>query len=54
MIILEGVVYKLQWFRNTEVVLFLNIKDLLDKKINLGRNPFQNFFFECPGNDYDL
>jgi hypothetical protein len=40
------------WFRNTDVVLFLNKMDLLKEKIASGRNPVQNFFPECPGNDY--
>ena len=42
-----------QWFKNTHVVLFLNKKDLLEEKINSGRNPVQNFFPGCPSNDYE-
>ena len=40
-----------QWFKNTSVVLFLNKKDLLEEKINSGRNPVQNYFPDCPHND---
>ena len=43
-----------QWFKNISVVLFLNKKDLLEEKINSGRNPVQNYFPDCPGNNYDL
>ena len=42
-----------QWFKNTPVILLLNKKDVLEEKINSGRNPVQNFFAECPGNDYE-
>ena len=40
-----------QWFKNTSVVLFLNKKDLLEEKINSGRNPVQNYFPDCPQYD---
>ena len=43
-----------QWFRNTTVVLFLNKKDLLEEKINSGRIPVQNFFPDCPSNEYPV
>ena len=42
-----------QWFKNTPVILLLNKKDVLEEKINSGRNPVQNFFPDCPGNDYE-
>jgi len=43
-----------QWFRTTHCVLFLNKKDLLEEKINSGRNPVQNFFPDCPSNEYPV
>ena len=33
-----------QWFINTAVVLFLNKSDLLQEKIESGRNPVPDFF----------
>lgn len=42
-----------QWFLNTSVLLFLNKMDMLEEKINSGRNLVQNYFPDCPGNDYD-
>ena len=43
-----------QWFKTTHCVLFLNKKDLLEEKINSGRNPVQNFFPDCPSNEYHV
>ena len=43
----------LRAFKNY-VVLFLNKKDLLEEKINSGRNPVQNFFPDCPSNEYPV
>ena len=43
-----------QWFRTTPVIILLNKKDILEEKINSGRNPVQNFFPECPSNDYPI
>jgi len=42
-----------QFFRRTAVVLFLNKKDLLEEKINSGRNPVSDFFPETFGDDYE-
>ena len=42
-----------QWFRTTPVILLLNKKDILEEKINSGRNPVKNFFPNCQGNDYE-
>ena len=40
-------------FKTTNVVLFLNKKDLLEEKIKSGRSPVRNHFPDCPGNDYE-
>ena len=40
-------------FKTTNVVLFLNKKDLLEEKIKSGRSPVRNHFPDCPGDDYE-
>ena len=42
-----------QCFKNTPIILFLNKKDILEEKIKSGKNPVQDFFPDCPGNDYE-
>ena len=42
-----------QFFISTNVVLFLNKKDLLEEKIKSGRNLVTDYYPDCPGNDYE-
>ena len=42
-----------QAFRYTAIVLFLNKKDLLEEKLNSGKNPVSDYFEDCEENDYE-